>query len=163
MPQIPGRNRRQRHQRCRHGHALRIGSEISRQQRTKAERLRQGFGIHCPDRHVVFVPAARESEFIVACDVNTPFCGPDGAARVFAPQKGADPQTAEALDLGMRSFAQVIAEQFQTDIVPLSGAGAAGGLGGAFKAFLNARLTAGIEMVLSTKIPQSAASRKNCA
>lgn len=94
------------------------------------------------------MPAARESEFIVACDVNTPFCGPDGAARVFAPQKGADPQTAEALDLGMRSFAQVIAEQFQTDIVPLSGAGAAGGLGGAFKAFLNARLTAGIEMVL---------------
>ena len=53
MPQIPGRNRRQRHQRCRHGHALRIGSEISRQPRTKAERLRQGFGIHCPDRHVV--------------------------------------------------------------------------------------------------------------
>ena len=48
----------------------------------------------------------------------------------------------------MRSFAQVIAGQFQTDIVPLSGAGAAGGLGGAFKAFLNARLTAGIEMVL---------------
>ena len=74
--------------------------------------------------------------------------GPDGAARVFAPQKGADPQTAEALDRGMRSFAQVIAGQFQTDIVPLSGAGAAGGLGGAFKAFLNARLTAGIEMVL---------------
>lgn len=94
------------------------------------------------------MPAARESEFIVACDVNTPFCGPDGAARVFAPQKGADPQTAEALDRGMRSFARVIAEQFQTDIVPLSGAGAAGGLGGAFKAFLNARLTAGIEMVL---------------
>ncbi len=55
---------------------------------------------------------------IVACDVNTPFCGPDGAARVFAPQKGADPQTAEALDRGMRSFARVIAEQFQTDIVP---------------------------------------------
>ncbi len=94
------------------------------------------------------IPAARESEFIVACDVNTPFCGPDGAARVFAPQKGANPQTAEALDRGMRSFARVIAGQFQTDIVPLSGAGAAGGLGGAFKAFLNARLTAGIEMVL---------------
>ena len=94
------------------------------------------------------MPAARESEFIVACDVNTPFCGPDGAARVFAPQKGANHQTTEALDRGMRSFAQVIAGQFQTDIVPLSGAGAAGGLGGAFKAFLNARLTAGIEMVL---------------
>lgn len=48
----------------------------------------------------------------------------------------------------LESIARVIAGQFQTDIVPLSGAGAAGGLGGAFKAFLNARLTAGIEMVL---------------
>lgn len=54
----------------------------------------------------------------------------------------------KALDDGMYSFAKIIAEQFQKDIIPLSGAGAAGGLGGAFKAFLNARLTKGIEMVL---------------
>ena len=94
------------------------------------------------------VPEARKSEFIVACDVNTPFCGLNGAAHVFAPQKGADPQMVKALDDGMYSFAKIIAEQFQKDIIPLSGAGAAGGLGGAFKAFLNARLTKGIEMVL---------------
>ena len=93
-------------------------------------------------------PALKKTCFTAACDVRNPFFGPNGAAHVFAPQKGADPQTAEALDRGMRSFAGVIAGQFQTDIVPLSGAGAAGGLGGAFKAFLNARLTAGIEMVL---------------
>ena len=93
------------------------------------------------------VPEARKSEFIVACDVNTPFCGLNGAAHVFAPQKGADPQMVKALDDGMYSFAKIIAEQFQKDIIPLSGAGAAGGLG-AFKAFLNARLTKGIEMVL---------------
>lgn len=54
----------------------------------------------------------------------------------------------KALDDGMYSFAKIIAEQFQKDIIPLSGAGAAGGLGGAFKAFLNARLTKGIEWCL---------------
>lgn len=94
------------------------------------------------------MPEAREAEFIVACDVDTPFCGPRGAAHVFAPQKGADEQTVAALERGMRSFAGVIARQCGTDITSLSGAGAAGGLGGAFKAFLNARLTRGIEMVL---------------
>lgn len=94
------------------------------------------------------MPEARRSEFIVACDVNTPFCGPDGAAYVFAPQKGADPQMTTALDEGMCSFARIIAGQFGKDITSLRGAGAAGGLGGAFNAFLNAGLTPGIEMVL---------------
>ena len=95
------------------------------------------------------MPAAPGSPNLSWLAMSTPpFADRTGNPRVFAPQKGADPQTAEALDRGMRSFARVIAEQFQTDIVPLSGAGAAGGLGGAFKAFLNARLTAGIEMVL---------------
>lgn len=94
------------------------------------------------------IPEAQASEFIVACDVDTPFCGPEGAAYVFAPQKGATPPTVEALDRGMFSFAKVIADKFKIDIIPLNGAGAAGGLGGAFKAFFNAHLTKGIEMVL---------------
>ena len=53
-----------------------------------------------------------------------------------------------ALDEGMCSFARIIAGQFGKDITSLRGAGAAGGLGGAFNAFLNAGLTPGIEMVL---------------
>lgn len=93
-------------------------------------------------------PEVQISEFIIACDVDTPFCGPEGAAYVFAPQKGATPQMVKALDKGMFAFAQVIADKFGTDIIPVKGAGAAGGLGGAFKAFLNAKLTKGIEMVL---------------
>ena len=95
------------------------------------------------------IPEAQASEFIVACDVDTPFCGPEGAAYVFAPQKGATASMVESLDRGMFSFAKVIADKFKIDIVSLNGAGAAGGLGGAFKAFFNANLTKGIEMVLN--------------
>lgn len=95
------------------------------------------------------IPEAQVSEFIIACDVDTPFCGPEGAAYVFAPQKGATLPMIEALDKGMFSFAKVIADKFKIDIVPTNGTGAAGGLGGAFKAFFNANLTKGIEMVLN--------------
>ena len=92
--------------------------------------------------------AVKESVFTVACDVDTPFCGADGAAPVFAPQKGADAEMVQRLDAGMASFAKVIAERYNIDIVPLAGAGAAGGMGGAFRAFLNATLKKGIDMVL---------------
>ena len=92
--------------------------------------------------------AVKESQFTVACDVDTPFCGPEGAAPVFAPQKGADDEMVKRLDEGMASFAKVIAEKYAIDIVPVAGAGAAGGMGGAFRAFLGATLKKGIDMVL---------------
>ncbi len=95
------------------------------------------------------VPAeVRESTFTIACDVDTPFCGPIGAAYVFAPQKGAPPEMVENLDKGMASFAKVIEKKYSIDIVPVAGAGAAGGMGGAFRAFLNGTLRSGVEMVL---------------
>jgi glycerate kinase len=80
--------------------------------------------------------------------VDTPFCGKEGAAPVFAPQKGADAQMVQLLDSGMASLAQVIQNKYQVDIVPIAGAGAAGGMGGAFRAFLHATLKRGIDMVL---------------
>ena len=92
--------------------------------------------------------AVKECVFTVACDVDTPFCGPEGAAPVFAPQKGADAEMVKHLDEGMASFANVIADTYAIDIVPLAGAGAAGGMGGAFRAFLGATLKRGIDMVL---------------
>ena len=92
--------------------------------------------------------AVKESQFTVACDVDTPFCGPEGAAPVFAPQKGADVEMVKRLDEGMASFAKVITEKYAIDIVPVAGAGAAGGMGGAFRAFLGATLKKGIDMVL---------------
>ena len=101
---------------------------------------------HIDDRLVS--AAVKESQFTVACDVDTPFCGPEGAAPVFAPQKGADAEMVKRLDEGMASFAKVIAEKYAIDIVPVAGAGAAGGMGGAFRAFLGATLKKGIDMVL---------------
>ena len=96
-----------------------------------------------------FVPkAVREAQFIVACDVDTPFCGPEGAAPVFAPQKGANAEMVAKLDAGMTSFAHVIENKYGINIVPVAGAGAAGGMGGGFRAFLNASLQRGIDMVL---------------
>lgn len=92
--------------------------------------------------------AVKESQFTVACDVDTPFCGPEGAAPVFAPQKGADAEMVKRLDEGMASFAKVITEKYAINIVPVAGAGAAGGMGGAFRAFLGATLKKGIDMVL---------------
>ncbi len=92
--------------------------------------------------------AVKQSRFTVACDVDTPFCGENGAAYIFAPQKGADPAMVRRLDEGMQSLARVIREKYGIDIVPVCGAGAAGGMGGAFYAFLHGKLQPGIEMVL---------------
>lgn len=90
-----------------------------------------------------------ECEFIVACDVTNPLYGPEGAAYVFAPQKGADAAMVERLDRGLRNYARAI-EQFNgVEVASMAGAGAAGGLGGGFKALLGARLERGIDMVLS--------------
>ena len=94
--------------------------------------------------------AVRKAEFVVACDVDTPFCGPEGAAPVFAPQKGADAEMVKKLDAGMASFAKVIERKYKMNIIPVAGAGAAGGMGGAFRAFLDAKLQRGIEMVLDS-------------
>lgn len=103
--------------------------------------------IVCIDNSAV-PEGVRQAQFTVACDVDTPFCGPDGAAPVFAPQKGADKEMVARLDAGMASLAKVIESTYHINIVPLAGAGAAGGMGGGFRAFLNATLQRGIEMVL---------------
>lgn len=90
----------------------------------------------------------REARFRVACDVDNPFYGPDGAAAVFAPQKGADPQQVEALDRGLRNFARLVREGACVDLQAVPGSGAAGGVGGALNAFLAAPLLPGAHLVL---------------
>lgn len=89
-----------------------------------------------------------DAEFVVACDVDNPLCGPSGAAYVYAPQKGADEKMVEELDRGLQNFARVVRQHNGVDISSLPGAGAAGGLGGGFVALLCARLERGIDMVL---------------
>lgn len=96
------------------------------------------------------MPELAQARFVAACDVQNPFYGPQGAAYVFAPQKGATPQMVEALDNGLRHFARVIHRATGTDVSALPGAGAAGGMGGGVSAFLHAGLRRGIELVLES-------------
>lgn len=94
------------------------------------------------------LPALREARFTAACDVCNPFFGPEGAACVFAPQKGADPEMVAALDKGLQHLAQVIWQTTGHDIATMPGAGAAGGMGGTLSALLNAELKPGIDLLL---------------
>jgi glycerate 2-kinase len=82
----------------------------------------------------------KECTFRVACDVNNPLYGPDGATHVFGPQKGATPEMIEQLDLGLKHFAEVVFYELDADIHNIAGAGAAGGLGAAFSGFLHAHI-----------------------
>lgn len=95
-----------------------------------------------------FLDKARKCTFTVACDVDNPFIGPQGASRVFAPQKGAGLEDVEVLERRLAEYAKVILSDTGMDVRSMSGAGAAGGLGGAFAAYLGAELRPGIEMVL---------------
>lgn len=83
----------------------------------------------------------------VATDVRNPFYGENGAAFVFAPQKGANPKQVQLLDEGLRSFAHLIQTEFGIDLQSIAGSGAAGGLGGGCVAFLKAHLSSGIDKV----------------
>lgn len=89
-----------------------------------------------------------ECEFRVACDVTNPLYGKEGAAYIFAPQKGATPEMVELLDKGLQNFARVVEEFNGSQIATMEGAGAAGGLGGGVTALLGAKLERGIDMVL---------------
>lgn len=93
-------------------------------------------------------PFVRQTEVVVACDVNNPWSGPQGAARIFGPQKGATPEMIEQLERGMQNLATVIQKDLGHEIASLPGGGAAGGLGGMLSALLGATLQSGIEIVL---------------
>lgn len=87
--------------------------------------------------------------FTVLADVDNPLTGPDGAARVFGPQKGADPDAVVALDRGLANLARVAARDLGSpNLATLPGGGAAGGLGLALVAFLGARIVSGIDYVM---------------
>jgi glycerate kinase len=84
----------------------------------------------------------------VLCDVDNPLCGEHGAAKVYAPQKGATPQMVELLEKGLAHLADLVRRQLQRDI-DVPGAGAAGGLAAGAIAFMNAAIVSGIETVMT--------------
>lgn len=90
----------------------------------------------------------KDVEILVACDVDNPLFGADGAAYVYAPQKGADPEMVEVLDQNLRHFNQAVIKELNKDPNKIPGAGAAGGLGAGLVAFLDAELKAGIDIIL---------------
>ncbi len=96
------------------------------------------------------VDALRGIRFTIATDVRNPLYGPNGAARVFAPQKGASPADVVVLDRRARTFAEVSACHQGHDCSQKEGAGAAGGLGYAFMQYLDAECKSGIQLLLET-------------
>ena len=88
--------------------------------------------------------------FTIASDVKNPLCDENGAAHVFAPQKGATPDMVLQLDERARKFADVSAKHFGYDRSGQEGAGAAGGLGYALLQYMNADCKPGIELLLDT-------------
>ncbi|MCI1945376.1 glycerate kinase family protein [Clostridium luticellarii] len=89
-----------------------------------------------------------DSQFIVASDVNNPLCGENGASAVYGPQKNATPEMVKLLDRNLQHYALVVKHIFNKDLSEVPGAGAAGGLGFALIAFLNAELKNGIDIVM---------------
>jgi glycerate kinase len=95
-------------------------------------------------------PRAREAEFLVACDVNNPLTGPEGASAVYGPQKGATPDMVAQLDTALAHFAEVAKRDTGADVSDVPGSGAAGGLGAGIMAFLDGQLRPGVDIVLET-------------
>ena len=97
-----------------------------------------------------------ECNFKIACDVNNPLFGLNGAAHIYAPQKGATPEIVEELDNGLKNFSEVVKKGLDKDLAQTEGAGAAGGLGYGFLTFLNSKLESGIKIILEeTKLEES--------
>lgn len=89
-----------------------------------------------------------EADIRVACDVENPLCGTNGATYIYGPQKGVTEDMKKPLDEAMSNYADVCAEKLGKDMRDVSGAGAAGGLGFAFISFLGSKLVPGIELIM---------------
>ncbi|MCQ4672490.1 glycerate kinase [Lactonifactor longoviformis] len=82
------------------------------------------------------------------CDINNPMYGPQGAAYIFAPQKGADSEMVKELDSQLIYLSELIQKDLGTDVSRMEGAGAAGALGAGIVAFMGGKLKSGIQTVL---------------
>lgn len=93
--------------------------------------------------------AVREAAFSIACDVTNPLCGKNGCSAVYGPQKGATPEIVTRMDADIRHFAEIAGRATGVAAMDRAGAGAAGGLGFAFSAFLGGSLVPGGALILS--------------
>lgn len=93
-------------------------------------------------------PRIKDVKITVICDVTNSLTGPTGATYTYGPQKGANSEQLDLLEMGMLHFEALLRKQFGVDVSKIPGSGAAGGLGAALVVFLSARLTPGIETIL---------------
>lgn len=105
--------------------------------------LAEGGGALKALRRIEPPPQPLASRVVALCDVGNPLLGPQGAARVYGPQKGASPAQVAQLDAALARLAEVLEAQLGLSVAGLVGAGAAGGLGAGARAFLGADLVAG--------------------
>ncbi|SFY27618.1 MULTISPECIES: glycerate kinase [unclassified Pseudomonas] len=92
-------------------------------------------------------PRLARVSFEIAADVDNPLCGPQGASAIFGPQKGASASQVQSLDRALGHYADHCAEALGRDVRDEPGSGAAGGLGFAAKAFLQAQFRTGVDVV----------------
>lgn len=93
-------------------------------------------------------PRIKECTIKVACDVDNTLYGLQGATYIFGPQKGADEAMVKQLDKALINFAQLVQDSIGIDVSSIVGGGAAGGLGAAMVAFLEAKLDKGVDIVI---------------
>jgi glycerate 2-kinase len=93
-------------------------------------------------------PKLNSTRFTVATDVTNPFYGENGAAKIFAKQKGADENAIDLLDKGLENLAQLFQQDFKLNIQQKHGSGAGGGIGGGAIAFLNAKICSAADWIL---------------
>jgi len=93
-------------------------------------------------------PRLADTTTVLASDVDNPLVGPNGAAAVYGPQKGASPDDVRLLDAALRHYADVVEHDLGVAVADVPGSGAAGGAGGGALAFLGARVESGIGLVL---------------
>lgn len=90
----------------------------------------------------------KNTEILIASDVNNPLCGPNGASAIFGPQKGATPEMVQQLDLNLNHYANLVEANLGISIKNVAGSGAAGGLGFGLMAFAGAKLQSGVELII---------------
>lgn len=95
-------------------------------------------------------PAIKMLDIVAMCDIENPMYGPEGAAYVFGPQKGASENEVKLLDEGLMHLANVIKKNLRADVAAIPGTGAAGAMGAGMIALFGAQLQMGIETVLDT-------------
>jgi glycerate kinase len=99
-----------------------------------------------------------ECSFQIACDVDNPLVGPEGASAVFGPQKGASPEQVLQLDAALQRYADVLASQFGQQVAQLPGAGAGGGIAAAMLVFLHGRMRPGVRSAQAVGLAEAIAS-----